>query len=266
MNPENKKPVFSEKTGFWRIERRKTMKRYYAVISLWISVALFPNVAVAGNIVNNLSDNAVSQNQRIINPRLEHISERLSGKLEYHFQSSYRGVLPSEYNIWNHKPFLGMDAKFQAKYDMNNYYAAVSEAKVYDDKGKPITEEEIRAYMVRNYRPGCCLLGCVIGSGASFLLGCAAGFYVVEVLDSYGDDDTVAMTFYAVWGVGTVASGLAGYKAGEEIDRRKAIELIREERRAGRKLPKTRRKFLQGVVIGLGAVGAAVLVIGIAGD
>ena len=243
------------------------MKRYYAVISLWILVVLFSNVAVAGNIVNNLSDNAVYQNQRIINPRLERIRERLSGKLESRFQSLYRGVLPSEHRIWNHKPFLGLDTKFQAERDINNYYyAAVSEAKVYDDKGKPITEEEIRAYMVRNYRPGCCLLGCVIGSGASFLLGCAAGFYVVEVLDSYGDDDTVAMTFYAVWGVGTVASGLAGYKAGEEIDRRKAIELIKEERRADRKLPKTRRKFLQGVVIGLGAVGAAVLVISITGD
>ena len=117
------------------------MKRYYAVISLWISVVLFSNIAVARNIVNNLSDNAVYQNQRIINPRLERISERLSGKLENRFQSSYREVIPPEYNIWNHKLFLGMDTKAQAKHDINNYYyAAVSEAKVYDYKGKPITD------------------------------------------------------------------------------------------------------------------------------
>ena len=239
------------------------MKAYYASIFIWISVVLFSNVAVAGNIVNNLSDDTPYQSHRIINQRLERISERLSGKLENRFRISYRGMLPSEYRIWNHKPFLGMDTKFQAKHDMNNYYyAAASEATVYDDKGKPITEEEIRAYMVSNYRPGCCLLGCVIGSSASFLLGCAAGAYVYDEIE----EDMAVATWLAVWGIGTVASGLVGYEYGEEIDRRKAIELIKEERWTGRKLPKPKRKFLQGVVIGLGAVGAAVLAIGIAGD
>ena len=237
--------------------------RYYTVISFWISVVLFSNVAVARNIVNNLSDDTLSQSSRIINPRLERIRERLSGKLENRFQSSYRGMFPSEYNVWNNRLFLGIDTKFQAKHDMNNYYsAAVSEAKVYDDKGKPITEEEIRAYMVSNYRPGCCLLGCVIGSSASFLLGCAAGAYVYDEIG----EDTAVPTWLAVWGVGTVVSGLAGYEYGEEIDRRKAIELIEEGRRMGRKLPKPRRKFLPSVVIGLGAVGVAILAIGIAGD
>ena len=158
-----------------------------------------------------------------------------------------------------------MDTKAQAEHDIYNYYyAAVSEAKVYDDNGKPITEEEIRAYMISDYKPGCCLLGAVIGSAASFLLGCAAGIYVYEELNL--DDNEPIATWLAVWGVGTVTSALVGYKSGAEIDRRKAIELIKEERWRGRKLPKPKRKFLPGVVIGLGAVGVAILAIGIAGD
>ena len=233
------------------------MNTYYAAISLWISVVLFSNVAVAGNIVNNLSDNAVYQNQQIINPRLERISERLSGKLENRFQISYCGMLPSEYGIWNHKLLLGMDTKVQPEPGRNNYYyAAVSKATVYDDKGKPITEEEIRAYMISDYKPGCCLLGCVIGSGASFLLGCVAA---LSIYDEIGEDRAAA-TFYAIWGVGTVASGLAGYKAGEKIDRHKAIKLINKERRTGGKPPQPKRKFLPKVVTGLAVVGTVILI------
>jgi len=243
------------------------MKRYYAVISLWISVVLFPNVAVARNIVNNLSDDKLSQSSRIINPRLERISERLSGKLESRFQSSYRGVLPSEYRIWNHKPFLGMDTKFQPEDNIKNYYyITTSEATVYDDNGRPITEEEIKAYMISDYKPGCCLLGGLVGSGASFLLGCAAGIYMVDFYEEELNLDghvAITATWLAIWGVGTGVSTTLGSKAGEEIDRRKAIELIKKERRTGRKQPQQKRKFLPSVVISLGAGGATVLIIGL---
>ncbi|MBM3237937.1 hypothetical protein FJZ31_16735 [Candidatus Poribacteria bacterium] len=150
-------------------------------------------------------------------------------------------------------------------------FASDSKATVYDDNGKPITEEEIRAYMISDYKPGCCLLGGVIGSAASLLLGCAAGSYVSE----HGTEDDASGVLGAIWVTGTVASAFAGHKAGEEIDRRKAIELIKEERRIGRKPPLPRREFLPkvggclvGVCLGGGClieVGALIL-LGIVGD
>ena len=239
------------------------MKTYYAVISLWISVVLFSNVAVAGNITSLLCDDTPYQSPRIINPRLERINERLSGNFENRFQISYRGVPPSEYRIRNHKLLPGMNTKVQPEPDIKNYYyIATSEATVYDDNGKPITEAKIRAYMISDYKPGCCLLGGVIGSGASFLLGCAAGFYVYDEIG----EDTAVPTWLAVWGGGTVASALVGRKAGEEIDRHKAIDLIKEERRTGIKQTLPKPRFWQGVQIGFGVVGAALLIIYVAGQ
>ncbi len=130
------------------------------------------------------------------------------------------------------------------------------------DEERPITEDDIRAYMVRDYGPGCCLVGTLVGTAASFLLGCAAGAY----LESEFDDETAFRAFVAIWAVGTGISALVGMKVGEEIDRNKAMELAQEERRTGVKPPRPKRKFLPGVLIGIGVAGAVTLIIGAIGE
>jgi len=126
------------------------------------------------------------------------------------------------------------------------------------DEERPITEEEIRAYMIRDYGPGCCLVGTLVGTAASFLLGCAAGVYVYEELD----EEMSWLTWAAIWGLGTGISALVSMKVGEDIDRNKAVELVQEERRTGVKPPRPKRKFLPGVLISIGVAGAVTLVIG----
>jgi len=123
---------------------------------------------------------------------------------------------------------------------------------------RPITDEEINAYMVRDYGPGCCLVGTLVGTAASFLLGCAAGIYVYEELD----EEMSWVAWAVIWGVGTGVSALVSMKVGEDIDRNKAMELIEEERRTGVKPPRPKRKFLPGVLIGIGVAGAITLIFG----
>jgi len=233
------------------------MKKYYALISLWISVALFSNAAFAVDIVNLLSDDITSQSHRIINQRFERISEKLSGKLESRFRISYREMIPSEYRISNLKILLGMDTRAQKEPDIKNYYAVASHAKVYDDNGKPITEEEIRAYMISDYRIGCFMLGGVVGPLASII----PALYMIAVHDY--DPEANPAVFVTVMTTCTVASWLVGYKYGKEIDRRKAIELIKEERRTNRKQPQPRPKFLPKVrgCFGIGAASCIILMV-----
>jgi hypothetical protein len=126
------------------------------------------------------------------------------------------------------------------------------------DEEKPITDEEINAYMVRDYGPGCCLIGTLVGTAASFLLGCAAGVYVYDEID----EEMAWLAWAAIWGVGTGVSALVSMKVGEDIDRDKAIELVQEERRTGVKPPRPKRKFLPGVLIAIGVAGAITLVLG----
>lgn len=138
--------------------------------------------------------------------------------------------------------------------------ANLSEGVVYDDSGKPITEEEIRAYMISDYRPGCCLIGGLVGTAASFLLGCAAGLYIYDESD---DEESGVITWLGIWGLGTAASSWASYRAGERIDRQKAIELVKEERSTGKKPPQPKRTFLPKALSGLGIAATAAVIISV---
>ena len=145
-----------------------------------------------------------------------------------------------------------------------NNYSSAPKVTVLDDKGEPITEAEIQAHIINDYRTGCCLLGGTIGSSLSFLLGCVAGAYVYNY--SVTDEGALVAVWLSVWGVGTGVSAWGSYKYGKEVDRRKAIELIKEERRTGIKQPLPERNFTIKVIMGLLIAGTVAGVYAVLSD
>jgi len=110
-------------------------------------------------------------------------------------------------------------------------------AEVYDDEGKIITEEEIKAEMGSVGRTGCLFFGGLFSLGVGFLGSCILG---IQIADSIGDEDynIVAPVLFIGTVAGTILGSKLSYEAGESIDRWAAIKRIRERRR------KQKRGFL----------------------
>lgn len=203
------------------------MRICYTAIFLCISIAMFSIASASGDMVINC-----------VNQGFDRIGS---------FADQFRVSNDSD-GIWNHKQFLGTDTGIQPESSINNYSDRLN--LMFDHEGKLTTEAEISVYKIHNYSSGCCFLGSAVSSVTCFVIG----YYILDSMNISGDED--AGYWGGIWLTGTllsgVLSGILSYEYGKEIDRHKAIELVKEERRTGRKLPRPKPKFLTGVLIGLG--------------
>jgi len=101
-------------------------------------------------------------------------------------------------------------------------------AVVYDDEGKVISEEEIKIEMAIMKPKATNYLGC-----SSLIVGSCIGFwgfmsYALSGLGNTGADPEYIISITIGIGVAVIT---AGYIAGKNIDRTKAINIIKEKRR-----------------------------------